>query len=71
MLQVPAGQFAGKLPAQVDKLPAMSGTGDHELSSRFFFGYLAYTDHVRDFETNLIFSSTKKNSEKWSKNACV
>ena len=24
---------AGKLPAQVDKLPLMGGTGDHELSS--------------------------------------
>ena len=35
-VKFPAGQFAGKLTAQVDTLLAMNGTGDHELSSRFF-----------------------------------
>ena len=29
-------QQVGNLPAQVDKLPAMGGTGDHELNSGFF-----------------------------------
>ena len=29
-------QQVGNLPGQVDKLPAMGGTGDHELNSGFF-----------------------------------
>ena len=48
MLQVPAGQFAGKLPAQVDKLPAMSGTGDHELSSRFLCQFVGSLEQEYD-----------------------
>ena len=52
-------QQVGNLPAQVDKLPAMGGTGDHELNSGFLAGNQLY-DPLVTGEADVAMTAVKK-----------